>query len=239
MSIIWAAHHYHMPQELEIPKYSFYFREEQIAAIKDRLTFDNISCNGRGHKQKDFVQKLEEKSPLSRSASLLLASREGNLADVKRLLNDGANSDYGDPPWGRSPLSQAAEYNETAVINHLLESGACPDMLDTNGYADSRNNADRTPLMWTITNGHAGPFSALLKHNTDQNKAGEDKINGGALHWVAERGRTEMIKILLEKYPPIDVRDSHHQTSLQGHRKGSFTASQTSVGTRGRSEIGR
>lgn len=183
-----------------------------LALIMDPEALDEMVQWARANKGDDFVRMIEEKSPPeAKSASLLVASREGDLDDVKRLLKEGANPDYRDPPWGRSPLSQAAEYNETAVVSHLLEHGVCPDMLDVNGYADSQNNAGLTPLWWAIRNGNVGPTRALLNHGADPYKAGQNKEKGGAIHWAAEIGRTEMIKILLEKDPQINERDNYHQ----------------------------
>lgn len=174
------------------------------------VDFEEMTELARLHKRQDFAREIEKRSSKFQSASLLASSRNGNLGDVKRLLREGANPDYRDPPWGRSPLSQAAEYNRTAVVTHLLESGVHPDMLDTNGFANSQRNAGRTPLMWAISNGHVHPFRELLKHGADPEKGGHSKNKGGALHWATELGRTEMVRILLEKDPQINARDSQH-----------------------------
>ncbi|KAJ9241205.1 hypothetical protein DTO166G5_1367 [Paecilomyces variotii] len=153
--------------------------------------------------------------PEHQSALLLSASRGGRLEEVQHLLEAGANPDYRDPPWGRSPLSQAAEYNETAVVSYLLDKGVNPDMLDTKGYADDQDNTDKTPLMWAAMTGAVGPFRVLLEHGADPNKGNRGRRKGlRPIHWAAENGRTEIIKILLERGLEPDVHDYFQQTPL-------------------------
>ncbi|KAJ5438537.1 uncharacterized protein N7458_009535 [Penicillium daleae] len=183
-----------------------------VAELTDVEILDDIVQWARAHKGEEFVRMIEEKGPPeAKSASLLVASREGDIDDVKRLIREGANPDYREPVWGRSALSQAAEYDETAVVSHLLKNGVDPDMLDINGCADSQNNEGNTPLMWAIRNGHFGPFCALLEHGADPSKAADDKDRGGGLHFAAELDRIEMIEILLKKGTQINDCDNHYR----------------------------
>lgn len=180
-----------------------------ILRIADPQELYDIVEWARHHKTGGFVRMIEEKcQPEVKSASLLVASREGLIDDVKRLLSEGANPDYRDPAWGRSPLSQAAEYDRTNIVYYLLESGVPPDMLDINGWADSQNNEGNTPLHWAIRCGQIGPFRALLEHGADIEKAGGHRNEGGLQH-VMNLGRTEMLQVLREQYSESDIRDDH------------------------------
>ncbi|KAJ9270104.1 hypothetical protein DTO212C5_3843 [Paecilomyces variotii] len=198
--------------------------EHNAAAATTGIT--DVRCSNmviewarRNHRE-DIIDMMKETPPELQNALLLSASHEGRLKEVQHLFEAGANPDYRDPPWGRSPLSQAAEYDQTAVVSYLLNKGVNPDMHDTKGYMDAQDNTDKTPLMWAAMTGAVGPFRVLLEHGADPNK---------------ENGRTEIIKILLERGLEPDVHDYFQQTPLfwaarRGHLR---TGGGTSAGTWG------
>ena len=54
---------------------------------------------------------------------LYRAARSGNIKEVKRLLNNGANPDVPDA-HGLTPLHQAAYWGETEIVDLLIKAGA-------------------------------------------------------------------------------------------------------------------
>jgi hypothetical protein len=61
---------------------------------------------------------------------LLNASRRGDLAAVKQLIEKGAAIET-KTPYGQTPLYIAAMNNHEDVVRFLLEKGASPDITDT------------------------------------------------------------------------------------------------------------
>jgi len=64
---------------------------------------------------------------------LLKASKEGNLAEVDRLIKEGADVCVKDK-YGATPLILACLYNHIDVVKLLLEMGADMDAEDIYGY---------------------------------------------------------------------------------------------------------
>lgn len=64
-----------------------------------------------GNDQQSILDTLMEEEGADKRAWLLAAARDGHSFLVERLLRENVNPDYRDEPWGRSPISQAAEYD--------------------------------------------------------------------------------------------------------------------------------
>jgi len=121
---------------------------------------------------------------------LMLASREGDIAAVRSLINDGANVNATsiDPIRGargdkrRTPLMFASENGHIDVVNELLLHGADPNMKSAGiklEYNVNRNTFNKmrskyfdecsgcTALMFASKEGHLDVVKALLTHKAD------------------------------------------------------------------------
>ncbi len=162
---------------------------------------------------------------------LLEAGAETSLASLKpaRLPNAGA------VPAGMTPLHLAARNGSPGLVKALLFKSADVRAADADGNTplhiaaanwetncvrlfilaksplEVTNRAGRTPLRMAVETGFTGNAEALLDAGarTDVNPDGST-----LLHVAAERGRTDVISILLKRRLALDVRDAEGCTPL-------------------------
>jgi len=198
--------------------------------------------------------------------SLQEAISQGNIEEVKRLINAGADVDALDND-GITPLMCAVEEGEIAIVKLLLEKAdvnvrskygdtalffaqdveIAQLLLDKGALVDAQDNSEETPLINAL-NGNTGEdiavlllkyganfhffdfegrtplmraveydykdvFRWLLDHGADVNEKGEsDDVT--ALILAAVYGRTEMVKLLLEKGALVNEEDCDGDTAL-------------------------
>ena len=87
------------------------------------------------------------------------AADEGNLAEVRRLLRDGAPVDG--LHIGTTPLNLASRKNHPRVVKELLEHGADVDAIGP--------KQDRSALFNASGDGYIGVVKVLLEHNANPN----------------------------------------------------------------------
>jgi ankyrin repeat protein len=150
---------------------------------------------------------------LRQHGQLLSAARDGELQDAERFMNEGADPNFRDIPWGRSPISQAAEYGHPAVVSLLLSRGVNTNSLDVCGTEPSQDNTGKTPLMWAAMLGRTEACRVLLDAGADTTMAERDGRT--PLSWASEHGHQACVKLLLERGAPINACDRYHgQTPL-------------------------
>jgi len=88
--------------------------------------------------------------------ALLQAARKGDLAGVKKSLDDGADVN-GKSSYGASALSFAAEKGKVDIVKLLLDRGANVNVQDQ--FYKAR------PITWAVRNGHAEIVGLLLAHD--------------------------------------------------------------------------
>jgi len=71
---------------------------------------------------------MEGSKPFEADIPLCLASRAGNMEAVVLLLRNNANVNA--PCFGSTPLGEAAQYGQEAILYYLLEHGADPNGTD-------------------------------------------------------------------------------------------------------------
>ena len=96
--------------------------------------------------QVDAPAQQSSVSPLSQNAQLLVSAREGNVAQVVRLLDQGAIVNSRNR-LGKTPLLMACEKGNTALAEAALKAGADVNLASVEGV---------TPLMAASYSGHAG-----------------------------------------------------------------------------------
>lgn len=116
---------------------------------------------------------------------LLEASRKGDLAAVKELVERGALLET-TTPYGQTPLYLAAMNGREEVVRFLLDKGANVDVRDT---------FYKEPILsFVLGRKHYGVARLLLSKGT----ASAD----GTLPVVAGAGNAELLQFFLEKYKP-------------------------------------
>lgn len=114
------------------------------------------------------------------------AARKGDAAEVRALLDKGADVDA-KFRYGATALFKAAERGHTEVVKLLLERGADAKVKDTFYGA--------TAMTWAVDKGHVGVVRALL---TKDPEGVEDVLMSGTF-----RGNVEMVTVALDKKETI------------------------------------
>ncbi|VDK32085.1 unnamed protein product [Taenia asiatica] len=134
--------------------------------------------------------------------SLLNASRNGDVEEVRSLLNNGAP--FATDWLGMSPLHFAA------MNGHL---STCEALLNAGFSRDARTKVDRTPLQLAAQEGHADIVELLLKSAADIHAV--DTLKMTALHWAAERGHYPVIQVLMRYGANIHRKNKFELTPLE------------------------
>ena len=167
--------------------------------------------------------------------ALLNAVKSGNVAAVRRLLQQGAAVNASETD-GTSPLHWAVESDDPEMIRLLLNAGA--DAKRANRYgmtplhlaavngnaavmrdllaAGANPNAvlpeGETVLMSAARTGSAEAVRLLLDRGADVNA--QDKWYGeSALMWAAAEDHGEAVRILLARGAPVDSRSTLQKTA--------------------------
>lgn len=152
----------------------------------------------------------DERDSLSGHTAITYAAWNGDVAIVRRLLDQGAavnvrNSD------GWTALTDAAINGHTAVVQTLLEAEADPNAQDNDG---------KTALMAAVWNGHIETVRVLLDRGADVNSENND--NWTALLYAAWSGHIGISRLLVERGADLDATNNEGQAALavaqsQGH----------------------
>ena len=106
----------------------------------------------------------EETGGLYGSTPLYAASRNGHLAVVRYLVEQGADMEKVNS-HGWTPLIEATFCGHLEVVRYLLEQGAKRDKADTLGW---------TSLHWAASKGHLETAKLLMVYGADLNARNND-----------------------------------------------------------------
>jgi serine/threonine-protein phosphatase 6 regulatory ankyrin repeat subunit B len=135
--------------------------------------------------------------------NLIRASSKGDLAAVKKAMEDGPDVNATDVN-GRTALFEASWCGHTEIVKLLLGKKANPNIADSSGY---------TALMRASEEGHASIVGLLLKSDADVNYRG--KVKGTtALMLAAEQGHIPVIDLLIDGGAKINAIDQYEETAL-------------------------
>ena len=118
---------------------------------------------------------------------LFNAAAWGNLAEVQKLLEQGADKDKANE-IGTTPLLIAAENGHLAVVRYLVEQGA-----DKN----KAMNQGATPLYIATQQGHLAVVQYLVEQGADKDKADNEGVS--PLLIAAQNGHLTVVQYLLEQ----------------------------------------
>jgi hypothetical protein len=123
---------------------------------------------------------------------LLAAAARGDLAEVERLLGEGAKVDVRDGD-GRTPLLLATRANHIAVARTLIEAGA--DVNAKDAIQDS-------PFLYAGAEGRVEILKMTLAAGADLKST--NRYGGTALIPACHHGHVEAVKVLLETTIDVD-----------------------------------
>ncbi len=174
--------------------------------------------------------------PLKKS-QLIKAAQQGDLVEVKRLLDEGIAIDATVAP-GLTALLIACREGHVSVVKELVRRGARINQADRDGLnpllmatmndrpevigallaqgaqVDARDRKERTALMLAAQKGNAKAVKALLEGGADiDEKVGRDNVT--PLMIAARNGRLEVVKILVEMGADLNIRDKDKWTALE------------------------
>ena len=131
-----------------------------------------------------FFAVLATSPALAAECPLCEAVENGSIAEVRRLLDDGADPNHADAD-GFTALIYAAIRGHTQIAKALLDSGANPNQ--TNAY-------DRTALIHAALAGHSQTAKVLLDGGANPNHVSAEGAT--ALMYAVLRSQVDVVKIL-------------------------------------------
>jgi len=141
------------------------------------------------------IDPKKQASRRSRSKSLTVAAREGDVAAIKRALQKGMDPDKRNWRNG-TPLQQAAIAGDLEIVKLLVEAGA-----DVNRRGDTYQK----PLHFAAQSGHAKIVEYLLAHGAEISRS---------LHATAFKGNVDIARILLKHKADINEKGTDEATPL-------------------------
>ncbi len=135
-----------------------------------------------------------------RNAQLRGAVYKGEVAEIERLLNSGADIDAGDE-YGFTPLMRAIESGRREIVRLLLDHGA---------DGNTRTKCGWTALMMAGGGGDTYMTRLLLDKGADVNA----RDNGGVTALMDSVRHPEIAELLLDNGAVINAKDKGGMTAL-------------------------
>lgn len=137
------------------------------------------------------------------NSDLTEAAMVGNLAQVKSLLDQGADVKARHPLLGKTALSLAVMNGHADVVQFLLEHGADVNAKDASG----------TPLSNAATSGYIDVVKVLIAHHADIDARG-GSLGETALNAAARTGYADIVQFLLEHGADMNATNAMGKTPL-------------------------
>lgn len=141
---------------------------------------------------------------MASGSDLIRAARAGNLHDVERLLQEGADINATDERYGQTAISWAAEKGHLDVVKALHRAHADVQIGDHNG---------RCPVDWAVQSNEAAVVSFFLQVAGEKEASHRYFKGRGLLSVAAEHGSIEDVD-RLAKLGSVDQRDKGGVTPL-------------------------
>jgi len=160
------------------------------------------------YKFDSLCQIRDDCRDVSDQNSLILASKNGNLDEVERLVECGANLDIKGANE-KTPLMWACANGHQRVVRYLLQSGA---------NVEATNWIGSTALSYAAQNGRPDVARVLLKYHANINTQQSQGLT--PLMYAARNCRIAMIKFLLRKGADKSILDNDNKTAKQIAQEG-------------------
>gem|GEM_PF-1344991 len=149
--------------------------------VEDERGWTPLRC-AAAERKVDVAESLKKHGG---GLTLIIAAILGDIEDVRRLIDLGANVDERDQE-GITPLIEAIRHQNGAVIEILLEHGANPNQAD---------NGDNTALMMAALTGQAQVVRQLLVKGANVNAT--DAAGWPVLAYAKRSGDSEVLQLLV------------------------------------------
>ena len=136
---------------------------------------------------------------------LQIASSEGHLDIVRKLIIAGANIHAKDPDYGIPVLHFACLSGHLDVVVILLDNGC--------GVNEPSDDDDVTPLMCAASYGHSVIVSILLQRGADVHLKTEEEGHT-ALHYACNEGHLQCAQLLLDSGSRVNEPGAEEYTPL-------------------------
>lgn len=167
-------------------------------------------CTSSTSKPAGDIGQNTIKSTAATDTLIFQAALDGNLDQLKSMINGGISSNLADKE-NRTALMYAAYNGHTEMVTYLLEKGANVNMNDING---------RTALMFAASGPFAETVAVLLEHGAEINRADFEE-HYTALMYAASEGQAAVVKVLLEHQADPLLKDADGETALTFARNNS------------------
>lgn len=141
-----------------------------------------------------LIPQVEGQGLTELDQSLVLAARNGDLAEVQRLINAGASVNVIDES-GTTPLHWAAFGGHQRVVKELIAEGALVNVPDKDSFS---------PLDTAAQKGFAKIVQLLIKAGA--NLEARDRDGGTALYAAAGKGHIRIVRLLLKAGAEVESR---------------------------------
>ncbi len=188
-------------------------------------------------KQSKPIQKKYTNNP-SLDNALILAASSNSLAEVKKLIEAGADVNNAKNEHNATPLFMASHQKYTEIVNYLLKKGADPNikiklgatplfvavqdnpdieivesLLNSGADPDIQDKEGSTPLIIAASvNGNPEVAKLLIDKGCNIDLTNSQNIT--ALYFAAQNGFTEFAEILISKGAKIDIPMTQGATPL-------------------------
>lgn len=132
---------------------------------------------------------------------LITATKDGNVATVEKLLQQGVNVNTADER-GITPLHWSC--NNLPIAEALLKKGA---------NADAKTKDGISPIHWAVAKQQKGVVKALIAHKASINA--RDKNGDTPLHWAVDRGYNDLAELLVLSGADVNAQNDEKGTPLQ------------------------
>jgi len=146
--------------------------------------------------------KLRRWSRNTKDVGLYIAALSGDLANVKRLTQEGSDVDRKDE-WGGTALYWAMRGKQKEVAEFLIAHGA---------NVNVKGEKDLTPLHLAITNNQKELIETLIARGADVNAKGEKGQT--PLHLAIANKEKDVVELLLTKGADVNAKDNWAWTPL-------------------------
>ncbi|KAH9904348.1 ankyrin repeat-containing domain protein [Xylariomycetidae sp. FL2044] len=148
---------------------------------------------------------IESRAPYSQT-SLFAAVKRKHESATRLLLENGAQADFEDPSYGRTPLSYAAERGSEGIVRLLLQHEVEVNRRCKSPYIW------RTPLSFAAERGHENTARLLLEHGAEADIG--DGYGRTPLSYAAQKGWETIARLLLENGAEADTKKGCGRTPL-------------------------
>ena len=194
-----------------------------------------------GLKSKEDIEKfikegadVNAKDVHGRGTPLVMASRDGDLAMVQFLIENGAKVDF--DFHGNTELTMAIASGYLEVAEVLVQNGANPNakgclgetalrkgvnkgyvdlvkyMIEKGGDVNEKSEGGWTALMKASSEGNIEMVKLLLENGADVNA--KNDCGDTALMNASYLGHSNVVNLLLENGADVNVANIHNQTAL-------------------------